>query len=117
MFVLLISFLRNFLLLLLLLFVRDGPHIILQVHSCFEVVLGLGEHNISQAAEYRLRRALLTQYDRMVRPVLQPSDVINVTFLLDFKALSEVVSWRYVYIKDGHIVSMSEFLAAYKSFE
>ena len=29
----------------------------------------------------------------MVRPVLQPSDVINVTFLVEFTALSEVVGW------------------------
>ena len=59
---------------------------------CFTAILGLGEHNISQSAEYRLRRVLFNGYDRMVRPVLQPSDVIDVTFLIEFTALSEVVS-------------------------
>ena len=51
------------------------------------------KYNISQSAEYRLRQVLLWQYDkvRMVRPVLKPSDVINVTFQVDFKALSGVV--------------------------
>ena len=51
------------------------------------------KYNIRQSAEYRLRQVLLWQYDkvRMVRPVLKPSDVINVTFQVDFKALSGVV--------------------------
>ena len=51
------------------------------------------KYNIHQSAEYRLRQVLLWQYDkvRMVRPVLKPSDVINVTFQVDFKALSGVV--------------------------
>ena len=49
------------------------------------------QYNISQSAEYRLRQVLLGQYDKMVRPVIQPSDVINVTFEVDFKALSGVV--------------------------
>ena len=49
------------------------------------------KYNIHQSAEYRLRQVLLGQYDKMVRPVLKPSDVINVTFIVDFKALSAVV--------------------------
>ena len=49
------------------------------------------KYNIYQSAEYRLRQVILWQYDKMVRPVLKPSDVINVTFQVDFKALSGVV--------------------------
>lgn len=46
---------------------------------------------MSQAPAYRLRKALFSTYDKMVLPVLQPSDVINVTFEVDFKQLTEVV--------------------------
>lgn len=47
-------------------------------------------HNITQSAEYRLRKALLSSNDKMVRPVLKPSDVFNVTFDVQFQALSAV---------------------------
>ena len=50
---------------------------------------------MSQEPEYLLRQTLFKEYDRMVRPVLNPSDVINVTFKVDFKALSAVVSRRW----------------------
>jgi len=49
------------------------------------------KYKIHQSADYRLRQVILGQYDKMVRPVLKPSDVINVTFQVDFKALSGVV--------------------------
>ena len=49
---------------------------------------------MEQSAEYQLRQTLFNQYDRMVRPVLKPSDVTNVTFEVEFKALSAVVSRR-----------------------
>ena len=51
------------------------------------------QYNMSQSAEYRLRKALLASYDKMVRPVLKPSDIVNVTFDVEFQALSAVVSW------------------------
>lgn len=57
----------------------------------FSAVSGQG-HNITQSAEYRLRKALLSSNDKMVRPVLKPSDVFNVTFDVQFQALSAVVS-------------------------
>lgn len=57
----------------------------------FSVVSGQG-HSIAQSAEYRLRKALLSSNDKMVRPVLKPSDVFNVTFDVQFQALSAVVS-------------------------
>ena len=53
------------------------------------------QYNLNQSAEYHLRKVLLGQYDKMVRPVLKPSDVINVTFIVDFKALSSVVIAEY----------------------
>ena len=49
---------------------------------------------MSQSAEYRLRKALLSSHDKMVRPVLKPSDVVNVTFDVQFRAIIAVVSWR-----------------------
>ncbi|XP_078355224.1 neuronal acetylcholine receptor subunit beta-3-like [Oculina patagonica] len=65
------------------------------VHFCLLLLLNspavLGQqHDIKQSAEYRLRVDLLTAYDKMVRPVLQPTDVVNVTFDVEFNALSEV---------------------------
>lgn len=40
-----------------------------------------------------MRKALLASYDKMVRPVLKPSDVVNVTFDVQFRAIIAVVSW------------------------
>ena len=56
---------------------------------------------MQQSAEYLLRRALLTGYDKMVRPVLKPTDVVNVTFDVELNALSEVVSGRLHAIYQG----------------
>ena len=85
------------------LFTPQDLHLLitLQYYTCFKAVSGLGEHNIQQSAEYRLRVALFNGYDRMVRPVLQPSDVMNVTFLVEFNALSEVVSCSLFIINLG----------------
>ena len=47
--------------------------------------------NMTQAPEYQLRKALFQTYDHMVRPVLEWSQVVNVSFELEFKALIEVV--------------------------
>ena len=47
---------------------------------------------MSQEPEYLLRQTLFKEYDRMVRPVLNSSDVINVKFEVEFKALTGVVS-------------------------
>ena len=80
------------------LWLYEGELIFLHIYACLKVSLGLGEHNLSQSAEYRLRRALLDQYDQMVRPVLKPSEAINVTFKVDFKALSEVVRFPFAYM-------------------
>ena len=49
---------------------------------------------MSQEPEYLLRETLFKEYNRMVRPVSNPSEVINVTFGVEFKALSAVVSRR-----------------------
>lgn len=46
--------------------------------------------NMTQAPEYQLRKALFQTYDHMVRPVLEWSQVVNVSFELEFKALIEV---------------------------
>ena len=62
-----------------------------QFYFCFEVVLG-HQQDILQSAEYRLRNDLFSLSFKMVRPVLQPSDVVNVFFDVDLKALTEVVS-------------------------
>lgn len=66
------------------------------------------KYNIHQSAEYRLRQVLLWQYDkvRMVRPVLKPSDVINVTFQVDFKALSGVDNKDQIITTDTEITQM-----------
>lgn len=63
-------------------------------------------YNLSQSAEYHLRKVLLGQYDKMVRPVLKPSDVINVTFIVDFKALSAVDSKDQIITTDTEITQM-----------
>ena len=76
-------------------FSHESKLTFLQVYSCFKAVrLAQGQHDITQSADYRLRQALFSRYDRMVRPVLKASDVINVTFQVDFKALAQVVSLR-----------------------
>ncbi|KAJ7371451.1 hypothetical protein OS493_025921 [Desmophyllum pertusum] len=54
------------------------------------VILGQQQPDIQQSAEYQLRNALFKAYDKMVRPVLKPSDVVNVTFDVEFKALHDV---------------------------
>ena len=65
----------------------------LHVYSSFKDVFGQkGQHDITQSADFLLRQALFSQYNRMVRPVLKASDVVNVSFQVDFKALAEVVS-------------------------
>ncbi|XP_068703025.1 neuronal acetylcholine receptor subunit beta-3-like [Montipora capricornis] len=46
--------------------------------------------NLTQAPEYQLRQALFQTYDHMVRPVLGPSQVMNISFQLEFEALIEV---------------------------
>lgn len=68
---------------------------------CFSstVVSGQG-HSIIQSAEYRLRKALLSSNDKMVRPVLKPSDVFNVTFDVQFQALSAVDNKQQVITVD-----------------
>ena len=48
--------------------------------------------NLTQAPEYQLRQALFQTYDHMVRPVLGPSQVMNISFQLEFEALIDVVS-------------------------
>ncbi|XP_031566076.1 neuronal acetylcholine receptor subunit alpha-5-like isoform X2 [Actinia tenebrosa] len=47
-------------------------------------------HNVS--SEYKLRRELLTNYDRLVRPVLSPLAVVNVSFLVKLLSISDVDS-------------------------
>ena len=63
---------------------------------CFEVVVGQQPPAILQSAEYRLRNVLFNLSFKMVRPVLQPSDVVNVFFDVELKALTEVVSQHHV---------------------
>lgn len=62
---------------------------------CFEVVVGQ-QQLILQSAEFRLRNDLFRFSFKMVRPVLQPSDVVNVFFDVELKALTEVVSQRHI---------------------
>lgn len=50
------------------------------------------QNNITHSAEYQLRKALLSSYDKMVRPVLEPSDVVKVEFDVQLLALNAVVS-------------------------
>ena len=50
------------------------------------------QNNITHSAEYRLRKDLLSSYDKMVRPVLEPSDVVKVEFDVQLLALNAVVS-------------------------
>jgi len=58
---------------------------------CFEVVVGQQQQQlILQSAEFRLRNDLFPFSFKMVRPVLQPSDVVNVFFDVELKALTEV---------------------------
>ncbi|XP_020613156.1 neuronal acetylcholine receptor subunit beta-3-like [Orbicella faveolata] len=58
---------------------------------CFEVVVGQQQQQlILQSAEFRLRNDLFRFSFKMVRPVLQPSDVVNVFFDVELKALTEV---------------------------
>ena len=47
--------------------------------------------NMTRAPEYQLRQDLFQTYDYMVRPVLEWSQVVNISFKLEFKALIEVV--------------------------
>lgn len=64
---------------------------------CFEVVVGQQQQQlILQSAEFRLRNDLFRFSFKMVRPVLQPSDVVNVFFDVELKALTEVVSQRHI---------------------
>ncbi|XP_022801084.1 neuronal acetylcholine receptor subunit beta-3-like isoform X3 [Stylophora pistillata] len=53
-----------------------------------------------QSAEYRLRKALLSSYDKMIRPVLRPKDVVDVTFDVQFQALSAVDNKQQVITVD-----------------
>ncbi|XP_068703034.1 neuronal acetylcholine receptor subunit beta-3-like [Montipora foliosa] len=46
--------------------------------------------NMTRAPEYQLRQDLFQTYDHMVRPVLEWSQVVNISFKLEFKALIEV---------------------------
>ncbi|XP_068703036.1 neuronal acetylcholine receptor subunit non-alpha-2-like isoform X2 [Montipora foliosa] len=46
--------------------------------------------NMTQVPEYQLRQDLFQTYDHMVRPVLEWSQVVNISFKLEFKALIEV---------------------------
>jgi len=55
------------------------------------VVVGQQQQQlILQSAEFRLRNDLFRFSFKMVRPVLQPSDVVNVFFDVELKALTEV---------------------------
>ena len=47
---------------------------------------------INESHEYKLRRELLTNMDVMVRPVESPSDVVNVSFSMTIRSLSDLVS-------------------------
>ncbi|XP_022787259.1 neuronal acetylcholine receptor subunit beta-3-like [Stylophora pistillata] len=48
------------------------------------------QHNMSHSPEFRLRKTLLSSYDKMVRPVLEPSDVVQVDYNVQFQALNAV---------------------------
>ena len=57
-----------------------------------ELAVGGKKVNITQEPEYRLRQVLFSSHDRMVRPVSTASQAVNVSFQLDFKGLTGVVS-------------------------
>ena len=57
-----------------------------------ELAVGGKRVNITQEPEYRLRQVLFSSHDRMVRPVSTASQAVNVSFQLDFKGLTGVVS-------------------------
>nr|XP_058958618.1 uncharacterized protein LOC131785700 [Pocillopora verrucosa] len=65
-------------------------HVYFVLFICANSLVVGQKHNISQSVEYRLRNVLLSSYDKMVRPVLKPSDVVEVKFDVQFLALAEV---------------------------
>ncbi|CAH3148903.1 unnamed protein product, partial [Porites evermanni] len=74
------------------------------------------KYNMYQSAEYRLRQVILWQYDKMVRPVLKPSDVINVTFQVDFKALSGVDNKDQIITTDTEITQVNQYKISWVLF-
>ena len=65
-----------------------------------ELAVGGKKVNITQEPEYRLRQVLFTgsSHDHMVRPVSTASQAVNVSFQLDFKGLTGVVSLSLIHI-------------------
>ena len=72
----------------------------------FKVVLGQRQ-NILQSAEFRLRNDLFNFSFKMVRPVLHPSDVVNVFLNVELKALTEVVSQHLMLLEGSWCIMMN----------